>query len=163
MSSSESTPSSVDAVGSLLQQAAATAYCRTALRSLAAGLPAEDPLLVAALNQAADHRNAKAFSHLYAAALYAGRKVPGEVLALGAPLLPDASLILHTVLRLDGNVAEALASAIRSGRMGFEREAMALVAGWLDYERRGTSAPPEFQAVARKVCRETVWGPTTSS
>ena len=98
------------AVTELLAQAAATAYCRPALRALGAGLPADDGILAVALNLAADRRDAKAFSHLYVAALYAGRRVSAEVFGLGAALLPDATLILNTALRAEGDVAAALAT-----------------------------------------------------
>jgi hypothetical protein len=145
-----------DSVSELLKQAAATVYCRPALRALGSELPEDDLILASALSQAADGRDAKAFSHLYVAALYAGRRVAAEVLELGAVLLPEAMLLLQTALRLDGDVAKSLAVAVRSGRMGNERNAIALVAGWLDYERREVSAPPEFLALTRRLCREVV-------
>jgi hypothetical protein len=110
--------------------------------------------LTAALNEAADGRNARSFSHLYLAALFAGRRIPAEVLELGAALLPEAMLLLHTALRLEGDVAKSLAVAVRAGRMGREREATAIIAGWLDYERREIPAPPEFLALTRKICAE---------
>lgn len=149
-------PSSYPAssVSDLLKQAAATVYCRPALRALSSALPADDSIITAALNEAADRRDAKSFSHVYLAALMAGRRIPAEVLELGAALLPEAMLLLHTALRLQGEVAESLAVAVRAGRMGSEREATAIIAGWLDYERREISAPPEFLALTRKVCRE---------
>lgn len=55
-------------------------------------------------------------------------------------------------------MAESLAVAVRSGRMSSEREATAIVAGWLNYEDRGIAAPPEFLALTRKVCREAMRG-----
>ncbi len=137
----------------LLKQAASTLYCRPALRTLGSALPVEDSIICAALNEAADNRDAKSFSHLYFAALLAGRRVPAEALETGAALLPEAMLLLHTALRLEGDVAEALAAAIKAGRMGSERDATALIVGWLDYERREIPAPPEFLALTRKVCR----------
>ena len=90
------------------------------------------------------------------AALYAGRRISAEVLELGAALLPDAMILMNTAFRLDGDVAKSLAVAARSGRMANERNAIALVVGWLDYERREVSAPPEFLALTRKVCRDVV-------
>lgn len=42
-----------DAIASLLKLAAATGYCRPALRGLAEALPADDSLLVLALDVAA--------------------------------------------------------------------------------------------------------------
>jgi hypothetical protein len=151
-----SDPTPAADVSQLLKQAAATVYCRPALRTLGAALPADDSILTAALHEAAAGRDAKSFSHLYLGALFAGRRIPAEVLGSGAALLPEAMLILHTALRLDGDVAESLAAAVRSGRMGSEREATALIAGWLDYERREVSAPPEFLALTRKICRQTM-------
>ncbi len=156
MSDPEPNALPTDPVGALVKRAAATAYCRPALKALAAELPADDTILAAALAKAADGREAKAFSHLYLAALYAGRRLAAEVLETGAPLLPEARTILYTALRLEGDVAQALAVAIRSGRMGYEREALSVVVGWLDYERRKRVAPPEFIALTRKICRETV-------
>ena len=143
-----------DTVGDLLRQAAATAYCRPTLRALGSGLPADHAILTMALNRAAERRDAKAFSHLYVAALYAGRRVPAEVLELGAALLPDAMLLMHTALRLEGDVAQSIAVAVRSGRMNHKFIAIALVTGWLDYERRKVAAPPDFLALTRKICRE---------
>jgi len=151
-----SDPAPADAVSGLVKQAAAAVYCRPALRALGAALPADDSILIAALNEAAAGRDAKSFSHLYLAALFAGRRIPAQVLELGAALLPEAMLLLHTALRLDGDVAESLAAAVRAGRMGHEREATAIVAGWLDYERRQVPAPAEFMALTRKICRMTV-------
>jgi hypothetical protein len=142
-------PASTDAVSELLKQAAATAYCRPARRALGAALPGDDSILTSALDDAAARRDAKPFSHLYVAALLAGRRIPAEVLELGAALLPEFMLLLRTALRLEGDVAESLAAAVRSGRMGREREAIALIAAWLDYERREISAPPEFLALTR--------------
>ena len=40
--------------------------------------------------------------------------------------------------------------------MGREREATAIIAGWLDHERRDIPAPPQFLALTRKICRETM-------
>ncbi len=156
MPSSDPFSSQVDSVSDLLNQAAAAVYCRPALRALGAGLPADDFILMSALSRAADGRDAKAFSNLYMAALYAGRGISAEVLELGAALLPDAMILMNTALRLDGDVAKSLAVAARSGRMANERNAIALVVGWLDYERREVSAPPEFLALTRKVCRDVV-------
>lgn len=149
-------PSDSHAVGELLKQAAATAYCRPALRAFGDALPADDSILTAALDEAATARDAKSFSHLYLGALFDGRRISAQVLELGAALLPEAMLLLHTALRLEGDVAESLAAAVRSGRMGSEREATALIAGWLDYERREATAPPEFLALTRRICRETM-------
>jgi hypothetical protein len=143
-------------VSELLKKAAATVYCRPALRALSDALPEDDSIVTAALNEAADRRDAKSFSHLYLAALFAGRRIPAQVLELGAALLPEAMLLLHTALRLEGDVAESLAVAVRSGSMGNEREAAALIAGWLDYERRGVSVAPEFLALTRRICRVTM-------
>jgi len=151
-----SDPTPTDVIPDLLKQAAATTYCRPALRTLGGAMPADDSILTAALNGAAAGRDAKSFSHLYLGALFAGRRIPATVLELGAALLPEAMLLLHTGLRLQGDLAESLAVAVRSGRMGSEREAISLVAGWLDYERREVSAPAEFLALSRKICRETV-------
>jgi len=151
-----STDPPADAIASLLKLAGATNYCRPALRILGDTLPSDDSILTSALDLAARARDAKAFSHLYLAALYAGRRLPGEVLALGAALLPDASLILNTALRLDGGVAEALTTAIRSGQMASEREVSSVVVAWLDYERRHESAPLDFLALTRKQCRNAV-------
>jgi hypothetical protein len=141
------------AVGGLLKQAAATAYCRSALRALGGALPPDDRIFHTGLHEAAKARDAKAFSHLYLAGLFAGRRIPAEVMDLGAALLPEAMLLLYTALRLDGKVAEPLATAVRSGRMGSERDATALVVALLDYERRETPAPFDFLVLLRKVSR----------
>ena len=61
-------PPSDDAIGTLLKQAADAVYCRPAQRHLGVALPADDSLIAAALHEAADRRDAKAFSHLYLAA-----------------------------------------------------------------------------------------------
>ena len=137
----------------LLKQAAAIVYCRPSLREFAEELPDDEAVLVAALDQAALRRDAKAFSHLFFAGLLAGRSLPARLLAVGAPLLPEARFLLATTRHLEGDVAGALEEAVRSGRMGSERDAVAIIAGWLDYERRGVPAPPEFLALTRKICR----------
>lgn len=145
-----------DTLRKLLKQASATVYCRPALRDLGAALPADNSVLIAALHEAAAMRDAKSFSHLYLSALLAGRHIPANVLELGAPLLPEAMLLVHTALQMDGDVAESLTAAVRSGRMGNEREATAIVACWLDYEQRQVPAPAEFLALTRKICRTTM-------
>ena len=75
MPPSDPLPPPADSVGELLKQAAATVYCRPALQALGAGLPADDCILASALSQAADGRDAKAFSNLYVAALYEGMPI----------------------------------------------------------------------------------------
>jgi hypothetical protein len=151
MQPSDFTPSV--SIRQLLTQAAETACCRSALRDLGEVLPTDDAILITALHEAASIRDANAFSHLYLSALLAGRRIPATVLEFGAALLPEAMLLLHTALRLDGDVAESLATAVRSGRMGNEREATAIIAGWLYYERCQVPAPADFLALTRKVCR----------
>jgi mRNA-degrading endonuclease RelE of RelBE toxin-antitoxin system len=146
-------PDVPEEVVGLLKQAAAVVYSRPSLLEFAEELPGDDGVLVAALDQAALHRNAKAFSHLYLGGLLAGHRLPARLLAPGAPLLPEARFLLSTARHLEGDVAEALAEAVRSGRMSSERDAVAIIAGWLDYERRGMPAPPEFLALTRKICR----------
>lgn len=142
-----------DPVNELLKQAAATAYCRPALKALGYTLPADDAILTAALNKAAEERNEKVFTNLYVATLYAGRRIGVEVLELGAALL-HPGISLETALRLNGDAAKSLAVAIRSGRMNDERNIDALLAGWLHYKYRGVSAPSEFLALTRKVSRK---------
>jgi hypothetical protein len=146
--------SSPESIRELLQRAAAVSYCRPALRALGESLPAEDETLHHALDNAAARRDAKAFSHLYVAALLAGRRVPASVLETGAALLPDAVLLQHTALLLDGDVAEPLAAALRSGRMGTERDAIAMIAALLDYERRDIPVPLDFLILIRRACRD---------
>jgi hypothetical protein len=143
-----------ESVADLLKLAAATSYCRPALRGLAEALPADPAVLTAALEVASRERKAKEFTNLYVAGLYAGRRLAGEVLALGACLLPDANLVFTSALRLDGNVADALTAAVRSGRMSIERDATALVVAWLDCERRNAAPPADLLALTRKRCRE---------
>lgn len=145
-----------DPVNELLKQADATVYCQSALRALSSGLPADDSILMRALNSAARGREAKAFTNLYVAALYAGRRIAATVLEQGAVLLPEPMFLVLTPHRLEGDVAESLAVAVRSGRMPGECNAIAVVAGWLDYDRRGIPAPPEFLSLTRKVCWEAV-------
>ena len=148
-----SDPTPAEVIRQLLKQAADTEYCRPALRALGEALPVDDGILIAALHEAAAMRDPRAFSHLYLGGLLAGRRIPAEVLEFGAALLPEAILLLHTALRLDGDVAGSLAVAVRSGRMGSEREAIAIVAGWIDYERRQVPAPADFLALTRKISR----------
>lgn len=148
-----SDPSAPEPIRELLQQAAATIYCRPALRALGESLPADDAAIHFALDHAARLRDAKAFSHLYLAALFAKRRVPASALELGAPLLPDAMLLLHTAMLLDGNVAEPLTASVRSGRMGNERDATALVVARLACEGDDSVPPADLQILTRKACR----------
>ena len=148
-----SDPTPAEVIRQLLKQAADTEYCRPALRALGEALPVDNGILIAALHEAAAMRDPRAFSHLYLGGLLVGRRIPAEVLEFGAALLPEAILLLHTALRLDGDVAGSLAVAVRSGRMGSEREAIAIVAGWIDYERRQVPAPADFLALTRKISR----------
>lgn len=145
-----------DSISELLKQAAATAYCRPALRALGSGLPADDTILMKALNQAADRRDAKAFTHLYLAAQYAERRVAAKVLEMGAALLPDTMMVLRTAPRLEGDVAHSIAVAVRSGGMSHSSVSIALVTGWHYYIRCDVAVPPDFLALTRKFCREAV-------
>jgi hypothetical protein len=145
---------SPEPIRELLQQSASTSYCRPALRALGESLPADDTTLHEAMDFAAAMRDAKAFSHLYIAALLAGRRIPATVLELGVALLPDAMLLLHSAMRLDGNVAESLAAAVRSGRMGNERDAIALAVSWLACEHHDIAPPADLRILTRKACRE---------
>lgn len=63
MPASDITSSLTAAVSDLLKQAAATVYCRPALRDLGAALPEDDSILTTALHEAAMKRDAKSFSH----------------------------------------------------------------------------------------------------
>lgn len=146
-------PSTPEPIRELLQQAAANSYCRAALRALGEALPADDATLHSALDHSARLRGAKAFSHLYLAALFAKRRIPARILELGAPLLPDAMLLLHTAMLLDGNVAESLTAAVRSGRMSLQRDATSLVIAWLACEGDDIAPPADLQILTRKACR----------
>lgn len=152
----DSAASQANSVSDLLKQAAATVYWCPALRALGADLPADDSILMAALNKAADERNANAFINLYVAALYAERRIRAEVLERGAALLRHPFLLLHTPLRLEGDVAKSLAEAIRSGRMAPECDAIAVLTGSIYYKLRNVSVPRDFVALTRKVCRQVV-------
>lgn len=146
----------IDPVNDLLKQAEATAYCRPVLKYFGYKLPADDSILTAALNKASEERNAKAFTNLYVAALLSGRRIGAEVLERGAVLLPEPLLMLFTPHRLDGDVANSIAVAVRSGRMSNECAALAVLAGWEVNKRRDEPVPPEFLALTRKVCRQAV-------
>ncbi len=148
-----SDPSAPEPIRELLQQAAATSYCRPALRALGEFLPESDVAVHSALDHAARLRDAKAFSHLYLAALFARRRIPASVLEFGAALLPEAMLLLHTAMLLDENVAESLAAAVRSGSMGNERDATALAVAWLACERSDIDPPADLPTLTRMACR----------
>jgi hypothetical protein len=152
----ESEFTSPDAVGDLVARVEGTAYHRQALRALGSELPTDDAVLGAAMKELARQRNGEGFTRLYVAATYAGRRVAAAIMETGAALLADASLLVRTVLRLDGNVAEPLIGAVRSGRMGTERDAISLVAAYMDYERREEHPPAELRRLTRKAARHAV-------
>ncbi|MCU0797986.1 MAG: hypothetical protein MUF31_18850 [Akkermansiaceae bacterium] len=62
-------------------------------------------------------------------------------------------VLKQSALLLEGNVAEPLAAAMRSGRMGTERAAFATIAALLDYECRNTPVPLDFLILRRDLDR----------
>lgn len=141
----------------LITQARVCGYHRAALTELASHLPGQDDDLDCALGAAVKARDELAFTHLLLAALYGGRTVDAGHLIDGAVLLPDPDTLGVAATHCSGDVPEALLSAVRSGRMGWEREAAALfLAAWWCNQNCNGEMTPGLLAQARTLARKTV-------
>jgi hypothetical protein len=143
---------------SLVAQARACAYHQVALRDLAFQLPAQDEALDRALEEAVQQRDELAFTHLLLAALSGERNVDARHLREGAALFPDLDTLGVAATHCSGDVSEALLGAARSGRLGWEREAAALLltAWWCQANRDG-EMPPSLLGQARTLARKTLF------
>ncbi len=135
----------------LIQRARSCAFTRASVRTFAAELPADDAILDRALQQAVALRNARAFRTLVCAALGTGRAVSARHLVEGAALFDDVEQFGRAAWRFRGPVADAVVAAVRSGRMGSEREAMSLLLAALWAESRGVPIPEDLPAMARRM------------
>jgi len=143
---------------SLVAQARTCAYHQMALRDLASHLPAQDEALDRTLGEAVTQRDERAFTHLLLAALCGDRNVDARHLREGAALFPDLDTLGVAVAHCTGDVPEALLGAARSGRMGWEREAAALLlAAWWCQANRNGEMPPGLLGQARILARKTLF------
>ena len=137
----------------LITAARACPLGTTALRALGLRLPGDDDL-ARLFDEVVEARYDHAFTALALAALDGGRPVDASVLKRGAELLPDPGVLAKLVGHVSGDVASPLIEAVREGRMGWEREAVALfLAAW--WCRRETGEFPhglstEVRVLARK-------------
>ncbi|MDA1275189.1 MAG: SEC-C metal-binding domain-containing protein [Verrucomicrobia bacterium] len=138
----------------LIKRARETKFFRAALIELASELPEADSELDAALEEAVAKRENEAFTHLLFAALGTGRSVAARHLTDGAALLPDPGCLAAVAMHISGDVAQALIDAVIGGKMGEEREAIALLlAGVWCKEKANVPAPPGLIAQARTLAR----------
>ena len=143
---------------SLVAQARSCAYHQGALRDLASHLPDQDEALDRALEEAVQQRDERAFTHLLLAALSGGRNVDARHLREGAALFPDLDTLGVAATHCTGDVSEALLGAARSGRMGWEREAAALLlSAWWCQANRDGEMPPSLLGQARTLARKTLF------
>ena len=148
----------VSTTASLVAQAQACAYHQGALRDLASLLPEQDEVLERALEEAVQQRDERAFTHLLLAALSAGRNVDAHHLREGAALFLDLDTLGVAATHCTGDVSEALLGAARSGRLGWEREAAALLlAAWWCQTNRDGEMPAGLLGQARTLARKTLF------
>ena len=139
---------------SLQTRARETECFADALRELAGLLPDDDGALDVALLESVRDRDEDAFAHLLLAALHAGRRVDGRILAEGAALLQEPEMIVTAAVHCAGDVGGALLRAVRGGRLDIAREALALVlSAWWSRERAGCEIPVETIRHGRVLAR----------
>jgi hypothetical protein len=148
----------VSTTASLVAQAQACAYHQVALRDLASLLPEQDEVLERALEEAVQQRDERAFTHLLLAALSASRNVDAHHLREGAALFLDLDTLWVAATHCTGDVSEGLLGAARSGRLGWEREAAALLlAAWWCQTNRDGEMPAGLLGQARTLARKTLF------
>ncbi|HEY0548374.1 MAG TPA: SEC-C metal-binding domain-containing protein [Verrucomicrobiae bacterium] len=130
-----------------------TNFYQASLRRLGERLPAEDAGLCQWIEQTIRANEPAALMCLLLAALDAGRKVDAKHLAEGARLLPAPELLLNLALRMEGNVAAHLMTAVQKTVMPLRMTAVALltIATWCQEHQR--ELPSGFRAEARLLVR----------
>ena len=147
---------------SVLHHARTCEFSTAALRELASLLPADDAVLDRLLELTVRDRDELGFTHMVLAAVSDGRPVDAAHLVEGSPLLPNPAILAAVAIHCSGDVPEALVEAVGRGKMGWEREAVALLtAGWWSREHREGELPPHLLARARKLARLTFGQPLT--
>ena len=111
----------------VIREAESLKFYREALVALGQRLPSDDQGLDDVLVELVTTRNELGFSRIVLAALAVGRRVDARHLVEGAALFPDVLMLCTVVWHLSGTVGEALIGAVKTGLMGTEREATALV------------------------------------
>jgi hypothetical protein len=135
---------------SLAERAASTPPGRRELGELAQYLAGYAPVVISELAlRAADEHRDRAFTHLVFGGLAAGHPVDASLIAAGAGLLPDLETLAALCGRATGEVGEALLEAVRSHRLGWDREPGALLLCELWSRRAGQSRPPGLVSLAR--------------
>ena len=124
---------------SLVDRARKLPETATALSRFAAELPAEDAALAEALETALARNDERAFVNLLFAAFDAGRDVDAGVLERGGALVPDPRLFAFAAMHCSGDVPAALTTAYFDGRMGDDRDvvALAMAYAWCERHRDG--------------------------
>jgi hypothetical protein len=141
---------------SLFKRACECQFCQAALRELAAFLPQEDAALDQLLAEVVAVRQEIVFTNLAFAALGAGRPVAARHLVAGAALMPNPGALATLAMHATGDVAQALIEAVYQGKMGWEREATALLlAGSWCRDRSQDKFPQRLIAQARILARQT--------
>ncbi len=139
---------------SLIDRAHRLDASATALEAFSAELPGEDDELAKVLREAVDRNDETAFANLLFAALGAGREVDAAILERGAALLYDPSFLASAAMHCTGDVPGALVRASLDGRLGGEREVVALLLAYAWCERhRDGAIPMELRNAARLAAR----------
>ncbi|MCI0537536.1 MAG: SEC-C domain-containing protein, partial [Verrucomicrobiales bacterium] len=138
----------------LIKRARECSFLRSALLELARDLPANDQALDEVLAQAVARRENEAATNLLLSALGSGRVVDARHLVEGAALLPAPGQLAAVAMHASGNVPQALIEAVVRGKMGNEREGVALLlAGVWCKKKADQPMPPGLISQARTLAR----------
>jgi hypothetical protein len=130
-------------------------YHQQAIREIIALLPAEDAELDEWISEAIRSSHLTRFVFIMLAALAAERVVSARHLELGAPLIPNYTLVGAFSWRMQGEVAEHLMAALRNVTISYDIRASALltICAWCLEYREGRF-PEGLLTNARLLARE---------
>jgi mRNA-degrading endonuclease RelE of RelBE toxin-antitoxin system len=115
----------------LLTQASRCRFCHGDLLALGAALPPGDDDLDALLAAVVASHEPLVMTNLMMAALAVDRPLDAQHLTTGAEQFDDIGTMITIAGHCRGELAAAMLEALRSGHMGWEREALALIiAAW---------------------------------
>jgi len=139
----------------LIRMAESIKLYRATILSLGPHLPEADLELDQLLAGLVTARNDLAFPRIVLAALAAGRPVDARHLVEGAALFPGPEEMANAAWHCAGDVGAMLVEAVKTGLMGIEREAAALVvaAAW-SKEHPELALPPGLISQARLLARQ---------
>jgi hypothetical protein len=126
-------------------------FCRAAVQRVAELLPPDEAGLDGVIAETVRENNPKALFHVLVAALGAGRRVDAHHLTTGATLLGHPVWLGNILMKVGGEMPEAVLAAVENSRFAQHIEAAALlvIQDWCREQREGRLPEPFFPLVRR--------------